>query len=1112
MLKLKLFTALVLALPLAFNAQGFSEDKCYVISNFAVSERYMTETGSLTWGDVGRNALWRFIPTENTDCYYIQSVATGKYIQSSSTGQDKSVATGYEKMEFHVVNDPAKGNDIYGFASTDQSDYGFSGATLGLNANDGGYVACFTAQIGANPKSFWKITESSDTYPTDVTSPYKGSVPEAGQSYYLYQVETGRWLQENMTDKDKWTTHAEIGEIGFDVELRKLEGFERGFQIYCRYTNNGELNGSDEDRCYLDQGDRAECEWIFEPVEIDGVVNGYRLFIDAKDGEGVRDRDRIRRGVYLGAVDGGRFGGLAPSQDQERAARYTTWQLVTREERFKVETAGASGENPVDVTWLIPYSVLGRQDKRDELWKNEWRNTLNDNMDDGAGFGPSSGYPVQERWDHWTGYREIELTDLPDGTYGFSLQAYYRDSSIDDANIANRHRNGTEVLDRVKYYVGTTQANVMSIFDGAVDHEGFGDNRRKFEGIGYVPNNLYTAQEYMLNGQYVNPFIISPVTGGTLTVGLNKNSVNGGDWLVYKRFYLRYYGDDTSAATQEQLKNLREIYNECLNLKAGQFADIYYSEELSLTKFDAAIALAKEVLDTEKPDADQINSAATALSNAYNLVTAAGENIMTFWQIYNLICIEQDEELAEENNLILRGPIDDTAYIDTFNNAGSTGDYANALNKIKYARRVNNAVQHKDSFEHQPVAAGKFYIYNVGRKMFLSGGSDWGAHAALGNPGVEVTLEDAGNGAYVIETGLYNGENNHYLGKTGYMDTGEKEPYRFEAVEGEGLKNVYNIVHDFNNTKCFVKWDPYARVDAGNGNEFTVGVEQPADPDDPDAQWILVTRQERLAMAENASEIDPVDLTFLISRPGFNQRESFSTFFFNEGFEIWKQGENHSDFAFESWNGAEGVNFSHQLEDIPLGVYKVCVQGFYRNGHHETQPDADKAQNAVLFAGNNETPLLNITYHDNQAPSDGRDAVAQDGTTYHYPYDIPQSTVWFRTGLFNNYVTATVRNGYTLPIGVEKTAKGEDGDWIVVDNIRLYYYGPDADEEKVALAADPITFVKTGSSAIEDVVGDMTEAADTPADNVIYNLQGIRVAHPSVPGIYIVNGKKVLIK
>lgn len=1099
MLKFRLLPAIALVLPLALGARDFDENKSYVISSYTNTAHYMTETGSLTRGEKGRNALWRFVPTENEDCYYIQSVATGKFIQSS-TGVDKPVGTAFDEVEFHVVNDPAKGENCYGLASTDQADITFTSATIGLNNNDNGYVAGFNAALGGNPKSFWYIEECDEDYLDPFTTPYVGAQPEENQSYYLYQVETGRWLQANMTDANKWTTHAELGEYGFDVELRKLEGFNEGFQIFCWFTNNGELNGSDQDRCYLDQGDRAKCEWIFEPVI--GVSNGFRIFIKAKDGEGVRDRDRIKKGIYLGAIDGGRFGGLAPSQDQEVMAKYTTWQLVTREERIqKLLDESKSTAQPVDCSWLIPWHDRGRNDNRSDRWSIDNRH----NGENRINFEGLDGYPVEVYWNEMKCNESITLSGLPAGTYRFSVQGFYRDAEIGSEGQADRFSNGTDRTDRCWYFAGTERNNFKSIYADAYDED---------KGGGYfhiadkwVPDASDKAGLAFLEGRYMNPYLTVPVIDGTLTIGVGTldERINR-DYFVYKRFYLYYDGEDTSGAIQEQLKSLQQLYNECLNLKTGEFADIYSFDDLSLTQFDNALSAANRVLQAQNPEADAINAAANALSNAYAVVTSASDDIIAFYQTYMLILKEQDVDQAKENNLVLRDEIENTDFLDTFNEAETRNDFANALREIKYARRMRNAVQHYDNFKHQPVGEGKFYLYNVGRKMFLSGGSDWGAHAALGNPGVEVTLEADGSN-FFIETGLYN-EDKHYLGESGYMDS-PKFAYTFVPVPD--MPNVYNIASS-ENSDLLVQWNPYARVDAGNGNELTVGTQDVGDPSNPDAQWVLVTREDRLSLAERATEENPVDLTFLISRPGFNQRERFSTFWFNEGFAIWGENQNHSDFALESYNGGVGVNFSHQLEDIPLGVYKVCIQGFYRNGDHYRQANADKVSNAVLFAGKNSTPLVNITLHDNQAPTDGTNAVASDGTTYHYPYDIPESTVWFRTGLFNNYVVATVEDGYTLPIGVEKTAKGEDGDWIVVDNIRLYYYGPDADEDVVAAADDPAAYIASDASGVEDVIEDSFEPVGAPVDNVIYNLQGIRVANPSTPGIYIVNGKKVLIK
>lgn len=62
----------------------------------------------------------------------------------------------------------------------------------------------------------------------------------------------------------------------------------------------------------------------------------------------------------------------------------------------------------------------------------------------------------------------------------------------------------------------------------------------------------------------------------------------------------------------------------------------------------------------------------------------------------------------------------------------------------------------------------------------------------------------------------------------------------------------------------------------------------------------------------------------------------------------------------------------------------------------------------------------------------------------------------------------------------------------MLDNFRLKYYGKDA------------------STGIENVEAE-TEAA-AAADAPVYNLQGIRVNDTTVPGIYIKNGNKFVVK
>ena len=269
-------------------------------------------------------------------------------------------------------------------------------------------------------------------------SPYTGTSPEEafanGGKYYLYQVETGKWLQTNRHDNGdpSWTTHAELGGIGFDIELRRPEGgnFEKGYQIFCSFTNNGELNGSDEDRFFLDQGDRKLTEWIFEPSG-----EGYKIKVEAYQPENPdrQNRDGIAEDRYIGSDESNTFGGLSDDPTQ------FTWQLVSREERIAKMKEEAAKNGSADATFLLPWNERGRNDLRDREWSFIDINSYGGGQDNTGG---NQYYPVTERWHRIDHKASITLTDIPNGTYSFTVQGFYRDEDIDWDNTRLRAGSG----------------------------------------------------------------------------------------------------------------------------------------------------------------------------------------------------------------------------------------------------------------------------------------------------------------------------------------------------------------------------------------------------------------------------------------------------------------------------------------------------------------------------------------------------------------------------------------------------------------------------------------------------------------------------------------------
>lgn len=892
---------------------------------------------------------------------------------------------------------------------------------------------------------------SAVAFPGTAESPYHGSEAAEGK-FYLYQVESGTWLQPNIVNDsgDDFSYRGSLGAVGFDIELKKQDGFSaNGFKILTNFENNGELRRSAANKFWLNDG--ANTEWIFEPVE--GQTNVYTI----------RLSDNTYLGYNSGMLNGTRllYGGLSDNPVDGR-----NWQLVTREERLEkmqsdVETSG----QPVDATWLIPWNDRGHKNNRQSLWTREG-NAIDINI---SGF--LNSYPVVRCSNNQTMNEYTTLTELPSGVYEFTVQAFYRDADWSDA-LTQRFVNGTDEL-RAEYYAGSASAKVMSIYkDG---HATRVDNTFTKEVAGkWLPgSHTDAARSFRDYNAYMNDYIEATVTDGTLKIGLSKIDNNTpNDWLIYKRFYLRY----VSTEIPDNIAPLQQLLTDLLA----------EAESLPSTKYLADAAdNARDKLENST-DYAELNEAVTRLNEAIGVIKAAQADINNFIAVTEFFT---DEEATAQ-----------------FEAAISTAGYSQALRTLRYARRLAAADTHEDEFDGNTPAEGKFYLYNVGRKMFLEGGSDWGAHAALGFQGQELTFEDKGNGQFIIKTGLFN-DGHDQLSHSGYMDGVFRDSETYIFIPADGADGVYYMAHG-NNDQKYTMWDPYGRTDQGNNTELNVCTESASEAalGNPDAMWKLVTLKERTDLLANATEKNPVDATVYISAPGFNQRANLEAWKMEGGFYINQRGTNHSDFICEVYEGGTAARLSQTITGLRAGTYQVTVQGGYRHSNSDNvikDPKENWVRHAHLFAMTETaasdapaafaaeeentvtSPLPNMLDESGKCPGEG---TKKDGG-FEFPNSSFEAPCFYRAGLYKTEpVTITVGEGQNLIIGISKS-DANTGDMIFVDNFRLSYLG-DKDTSKST-----------------DTIAPAGDASEGP----VYNLQGIEVKNPTVPGIYIRNGKKFVV-
>ncbi len=227
----------------------------------------------------------------------------------------------------------------------------------------------------------------------------------------------------------------------------------------------------------------------------------------------------------------------------------------------------------------------------------------------------------------------------------------------------------------------------------------------------------------------------------------------------------------------------------------------------------------------------------------------------------------------------------------------------------------------------------------------------------------------------------------------------------------------------------------------------------------------------------------------------------------------------------ERWNQSNGFNTYVDFQGLPEGTYVLTCDGAYRTSlSNDVNIVAGKAttdNEAFLYATtSNETAsvaLHNIAtggFTEAECEALGLPTSSDIGSynittvtdslfneetqemeyvtetvKYIVPDQLYTADLWIQAGKYtDNKVVIEVPADGKLRVGVRR--KGQSNDWCFVDNFALTYLGTNS---KV---------VPTDIETIQVV----------PASNAIYTIAGVRVSGMTKPGLYIVNGKKVLVK
>lgn len=898
------------------------------------------------------------------------------------------------------------------------------------------------------------------------TSPWPGHAVGNGGEFYLYNVATGLWLQNNNTVKDGWATAVNVGTRGLPITLEKTG--PKTFKLRSTFRGgNGVSNKiGDAGLLYWDMPAENVGAWDISPADNFQSIHGYWLECDA---------------MVLGADNNL----LTTDKDKN-----SVWQLVTREERIADAKAKASVEHPVDVTWLIDAPDLATKNTTYKLDFTAAPHAEHSTYQ--GGWNIVKANTIQEFWNTQTFDYHQTINGLPNGTYKFSVRGYYRDGSSETRDYtmygygADKFANGTEQL-RATYYANGTSAPIMSLYAGAktAPEEGFSFQAEREGGQGsglYVPNTPHEANYALWKGNYQNAEITVTVTDGTLKFGVRKEAGIVDDWCVISDFSLKYLGSKVLQTVEEALKGLKAIIATTKAFK-GAVAPALNKQ------YTDAIQAADKALTSTDPVA--INTATSALQKAYDAVAACAENYEALAKTVEICKTANKNNDTQFSTAIAEAEnVAKTATADT--------DMKLALVNLRVARKIAAADKLPDIYKGAAAGAGEFYFYNIASQKFLMGGSDWNTHAAVDVPGVLFTVTAEGDGFTINRFG---GKDGNYLGYNGYTDIPGKDVWAFIPVAGK--KNVYNIVKGDNHAQGLA-FAPQSNTDADEmmDKEFwnTVSVEA-AVAKNANAEWKLVTKAERDALLATATETRPVDATHLLASPGFNRPAMLEGWitdnrsdFKDANLGFIDRGRRTNPVCEAYYQQMFEVN--QVVSNLPEGYYQVNMTGYYRDGSREDLQQkvangTTPACHAMLYieykGKGNEVALPSIAAGINQCPG-----IGWKGTAGEQPDNVMDAAEYFESGLYKVY-THIIKVGPDgeLTIGVTKD-KQVDNDWAVFDNFRLTYFGKHVSQDII--------------NGINTIKNNVVE------DGKIYNLQGMEVRRPLKSGIYICNGKKFIVK
>ena len=419
-----------------------------------------------------------------------------------------------------------------------------------------------------------------------------------------------------------------------------------------------------------------------------------------------------------------------------------------------------------------------------------------------------------------------------------------------------------------------------------------------------------------------------------------------------------------------------------------------------------------------------------------------------------------------------------------------------------------------------------FYFYNVEAQVFFSQGNSWATQASVDDEGRKMRIQTATNGDYLVQQYCWRTSDQpggympadwrevFFESETAmFVDHNDQANYFFTIVDnGDGTFRMSSSEYDpdfdlyagnkfvgiLTNTtstalkpfcnplleECYVDWALVSvevhdvlvgklaiynkaqelkawidKIEALNGNASTLKSVYENESSTMDELQAAIDSAFPIylqAVVDNAPDKDNVDLTMALVNP-----------MLEEGTTGWINGSTvtvaglPTNKCMEAFNKAS-FDVYQELADMPVGVYEIEVQGFYRYKRDQDAWEAYKAQSVdyvkpegvpvYVYLNNNSTPFKNIYSEpvtkgtlyttDTSLLYPAALQPCEDDQGNWYPNEMYNSAMAFNAGMYKQTAYGLIANeGDDFRIGVKGSSNQAGDSWVIWDNFKLYYRG-----------------------------------------------------------------------